>query len=73
MNKLFTAQPNTGYSGGCIIISAKNITEAEKIVTEEVLKNEWYNYHNGFCDFKELPNCYYDGKSGIISDFTYIE
>ena len=34
MNKLFTARPNVAYSGGCIIISAKDIEEADVILKD---------------------------------------
>lgn len=73
--KVFTAQPTNAYSGGCIIFSAYDIVDAKKLLKEieDSINDNWFGIMVKLGDIKELQGVTYNGKRGLIDDFTYIE
>ena len=71
--KVFTAQPQNAYSGGCVIFAAYDIVDAKKQLKEieDDLNDYYWNINLG--NVKELQGVSHIGKRGLIDTQIYME
>lgn len=64
---VYIAKPNEAYSGGCVIVAANSINEAEKLAYDEVL-------FKNCLDIELMPELQTThNEPGVIVSKTYFE
>lgn len=72
MKNVFKIVPVGIYGGGCALVAADTIEEAEAIFRDDEIYNYIFDYYN--CKIKEVPDlCCDSDESKLIFSHIYVE
>lgn len=72
MKKVFKITPSLSYGGGCALVAADTMDEAESIFRDDEYHNYIFEDYN--CKIKEVRNLYCDTDDAkLIFNHIYVE